>query len=235
MTAPNRRLLPWILLSAACCAATAVAADNAARSSPAVDEGVARAQYLWSQSPHGKMLERILPPSIEPHQLPEPRSEGARLTARYCVQCHYLPSPQMHTPDKWTTIVTRMVWRMRGRGNMGALMKEMMDDVEAPTDQETEALTAYLRKHGQQEMDSTDPALESEAGKMFSIACTQCHALPDPRRHTRREWPAVVERMKEHMAWSNTVVGVESLRTTPVLDTTEIVHFLQRYARTEKQ
>ena len=198
-----------------------------------MEEGGTRARYLWSQSPHGKLLERILPPSIEPRQLPEPRSEGARLAARYCVQCHYLPSPQMHVPDKWTTIVVRMVWRMQGQGNMGVLMKEMMDNVEAPTDEETGVLAAYLRKHGQREMDSGHPALKSEAGKMYSIACTQCHALPDPRRHTRREWPAVVERMKEHMAWANTVVGSDALKTTPVLDTAEIVRFLQRYARVE--
>jgi hypothetical protein len=196
---------------------------------------VARARYLWSQSPHGKMLERILPPAIEPRELPEPQSEGARLTARYCVQCHYLPSPQMHTPDKWTTIVVRMVWRMQGKGNMGVLMKEMMDNVEAPTEPETATLTAYLRKHGQREMDSADPALQSDAGKMFSIACTQCHALPDPRRHTRGEWPAVVSRMKEHMAWTNTIVGADSLRTVPVLHTTEIVRFLQRYARADSK
>ena len=68
---------------------------------------------------------------------------------------------------------------------------------------------------------------------MFSIACTQCHALPDPRSHTPPEWPAVVERMKEHMAWANAVVGSDALKTTPVLDTAEIVRFLQRYARAE--
>ncbi len=68
---------------------------------------------------------------------------------------------------------------------------------------------------------------------MFSIACEQCHVLPDPRRHTGREWPAVVQRMKEHMAWTNTVVGADALKTTPVLDTTEIVRFLQRHARAE--
>ena len=95
---------------------------------------VARAKYLWSQSPHGKLLERILPPSIAPAELPEPHSEGARLMVRYCVQCHYLPSPQMHSADKWTIIVVRMVWRMRGKGNLGTLMKEMMDRVEAPGD-----------------------------------------------------------------------------------------------------
>jgi hypothetical protein len=34
-----------------------------------------------------------------------------------------------------------------------------------------------------------------------------------------------------HMAWANTIVGVSELRTHPVLDTTKIVRFLQRYAR----
>jgi mono/diheme cytochrome c family protein len=196
---------------------------------------VARAKYLWSQSPHGKLLERILPPSIGPSELPEPRSEGARVMARYCVQCHYLPSPQMHDADKWTVIVVRMVWRMQGKGNLGAVMKEMMERVEAPGDEEVRVLTAYLRKHGQREMDPMHPALKSEAGQMFTIACTQCHGLPDPQRHTAREWPSVVKRMKRHMAWANTVVGVSELRTTPVLDTSEIVRFLQRHARAEQK
>jgi len=216
--------------------ASALAADSTSaaslRDGDAMEGRVERAQYLWSQSPQGRMLERILPRSIEPRELPEPRSEGARLTARYCVQCHYLPSPQMHSPDKWNAVVVRMVWRMQGRGNMGVLMKEMMDNVKAPSDQETAVLVAYLKKHGQNEMDPGHPALKSDAGRMFSIACTQCHALPDPRRHTRGEWPAVVERMKRHMTWANTVVGVDALRTTPVLDTAEILRFLQRYART---
>ena len=212
-------------LAALCCAAAA--APAAAADAPEV----ARAQYLWSQSPHGKMLERILPRSIEPRDLPEPRSEGARLTSRYCVQCHYLPSPQMHTADKWNTIVVRMVWRMQGKGNLGQLMKEMMEKVEAPGEQEVALLTGYLQKHGQQEMDSAHPALRSEPGKMYSIACTQCHSLPDPRRHSAREWPGVVERMKRHMAWYNTVVGDGGLRTLPVLETKEIVGFLQRHAR----
>jgi len=216
----------WLGVACAAFAADGSTADAAE---------VARAKYLWSQSPYGKLLERILPPSISPAGLPEPDSEGARLTARYCVQCHYLPSPQMHTPDKWTVIVVRMVWRMRGKGNLGTIMKEMMDRVEAPGDEEVRTLAAYLRKHGQREMDATDPVLKSEAGQMYTIACTQCHALPDPKRHTAREWPRVVERMKQHMAWANTIVGADELRTTPVLDTAEIVRFLQRQARPASQ
>ena len=222
----------WLAAVAAASAMPATAADAPAPSTDGSRE-VARAKDLWSQSPHGAMLERILPPAVEPRQLPEPRSEGARLTVRYCVQCHYLPNPQMHTAERWDSVVARMVWRMQGKGNLGGLMKDMMDKVEAPTDQEIAALTAYLKQHGQGEMDSLHPALGSEAGKMYAIACTQCHALPDPRRHTSREWPGVVERMKRHMDWANTVVGPDSLRTSPVLDTAEIVRFLQRNARTE--
>ena len=82
----------WLAAVAAASAMPATAADAPA---PPTDgsRDVARAKALWSQSPHGAMLERILPPSVEPRQLPEPRSEGARLAVRYCVQCHYLPNP----------------------------------------------------------------------------------------------------------------------------------------------
>ena len=218
-------------LSAAALVCSAVAAAQPPTPPDALE--VARAKYLWSQNPHGKLLERILPPAVEPRDLPEPHSEGARLAVRYCVQCHYLPSPQMHAADKWTTIVVRMVWRMQGKGNLGELMREMMDHVEAPSEPEIVTLTRYLQKHAQKEMDPGHPALKTGAGQMFGIACSQCHALPDPRLHTAREWPDVVERMKRHMAWANVVVGTDALKTIPVLDTNAIVRFLQRYARAE--
>lgn len=199
----------------------------------AADLDVARAKRPWARSPHGPMLERILPPAISPRDLPEPASEGARLTVRYCVQCHHLPNPHMHSADRWHSVVERMVWRMRGNGNMGEVMKEMMAHVQAPTDSEVRALTRYLELHAQVEIEAGHPALQTEAGQMFSIACSQCHALPDPRQHTAREWPHVVARMKKHMAWSNIVVGNPELRTVPELKTGEIVRLLQRYARTE--
>lgn len=192
---------------------------------------IARAQQQWSQSPHGRMLERILPPAVTPDQLPESQSEGARLTVRYCVQCHHLPNPHMHTAEKWITTVERMVWRMQGKGNMGQLMKDMMAGVQAPTQDEIAVLNRYLQKHSQKEIDPAHPGLSTEAGKMFSIACAQCHAAPDPLQHTSREWPAIVERMKQHMAWANTIVGSPELRTEPELRTQDIVKFLQRYAR----
>jgi mono/diheme cytochrome c family protein len=202
-------------------------------SAHAADLESEQARRLWAQSPHGAMLERILPPAVEPRDLPEPASAGARLTARYCVQCHNLPSPQMHTRERWQPVVERMVWRMRGNGNMGEVMKDMMAHVKAPSDAEVRTLTRYLEKHGQKEIEPSHPALRTQAGQMFSIACSQCHALPDPQRHTVREWPVVVERMKRHMAWANTVTGAAELKTTPELRTDEIVRLLQRYAKPE--
>jgi len=228
MSVPSRIL--WLGVPAAAFMAGALAAESPADGTALV----AKAQYLWSQSPHGAMLERILPRAIEPDQLPEPQSAGARLASRFCVQCHYLPNPQMHTAANWEKTVERMVWRMQGRGNMGKLMKDMMDNVRAPTEEEIATLTRYLQKHGQKQIDPKHPGLASTAGQMYSIACSQCHALPDPRRHTAREWPQVVQRMKQHMAWANVVVGADELRTEPVLKTDEIIRFLQRNARTEK-
>ena len=197
----------------------------------AAQDEVEQARRLWAKSPHGAMLERILPSSVNPRDLPEPASAGARLTVRYCVQCHHLVNPAMHTPERWKSVVDRMVWRMRGNGNMGKLMKEMMARVKAPSESEVETLTRYLQKHAQTPIDPRHPALTTRAGEAFSIACSQCHALPDPRRHTAREWPAVVERMKRHMAWVNVIVGPPELRTVPELKTDEIVALLQRYAR----
>lgn len=224
MMAPVRTVrLPLLILTAGLPLFGMAAAADA--------PGVAQAKYLWSRSPHGRMLERILPPSIEPAQLPDPQSEGARLAARYCVQCHYLPNPQMHTAARWQPIIERMLWRMQGNGNMGALMKDMMAGVKAPSAAEAAELAAYLEKNAQKEIDPAHPALRTTAGQIYSIACSQCHALPDPQRHTAEEWPLVVKRMQAHMAWSNTIVGVAELRTNPELDTAEIIRLLQRYAR----
>src|SRR6187200_1305406 len=88
----------------------------------ATADEAAEARKRWEASPHGPMLERILPPTFAPAQLPDPGSRGAQLTMRYCVQCHNLANPAMHHAAKWPPIVDRMVLRMEGRGNMGTLM-----------------------------------------------------------------------------------------------------------------
>src|ERR1700704_1615743 len=133
---------------------------------------VAEARKRWESSPHGPMLERILPPTFAPELLPEPRSEGARLTLRYCVQCHNLANPAMHHAEKWPGIVERMVLRMEGRGNLGALMSEMMAGVKAPSEEETVLLVAYLKRHAQKPLDPKRyPEVNRASGEAFRLAC----------------------------------------------------------------
>jgi cytochrome c5 len=206
---------------AALVAAMSVMADE-------VDE----ARKRWTESPHGPMLERILPPTFEARQLPEPSSPGAQLTVRYCVQCHNLPNPAMHHAAKWTPIVDRMVERMEGRGNMGTLMSDMMAGVSAPSAEETKTLVAYLRRHAQRPLDPKRyPDVNRPEGEAFRVACSQCHVLPDPRRHTAVEWPAVVARMQENMEWMNRVVGSKPIPGEPQLRVEEINAFLEKHAR----
>jgi len=190
------------------------------------------ARKRWAESPHGPLLERILPPTFEPRQLPGRGSRGAELTLRYCVQCHNLPNPAMHHAAKWPGIVNRMVLRMEGRGNMGALMSDMMAGVEAPTAEEKRVLVAYLRKHAQRPLDPKRyPDAFQPSGEAFRLACNQCHVLPDPRRHTAVEWRAVVARMQENMAWMNRVVGTRPIPGEPQLRIEEINAFLEKHAR----
>ena len=193
---------------------------------------IADAKKRWSESPHGPLLERILPPTFEARQLPEPKSRGAQLTLQYCVQCHNLPNPAMHHAARWPGIVNRMVPRMEGRGNMGKLMADMMAGVKSPSLEEVNVLVAYLRKHAQKPLDPKKyPEAFTAAGEPFRLACNQCHTLPDPQRYTAKEWPAVVARMQENMEWMNRVVGTRPMPGEPQLRIEDINAFLAKYAR----
>ena len=77
------------------------------------------------------------------------------------------------------------------------------------------------------------PMLEvnTPRAEAFRLACQQCHVLPDPRRHTAREWPAVVERMQKNMEWMNRVVGSKPAQDEPQLRIADINAFLARHAR----
>ncbi|MFI4922319.1 MAG: hypothetical protein ACHP6J_01225 [Burkholderiales bacterium] len=186
----------------------------------------------WEQGPHGLMLRRMLPPGPDPKELPEPDSAGAQALTRYCVQCHYLPSPYMHTPERWRVVVERMNRRMQGEGNMGTLMKELMEGVQKPSQHELDSLLAYLGKHGQKAIDPGQyPDLKTTvAGQSYSEACVQCHELPDPKRHTAKEWPLVVERMQKNMAWVGVIKG--NVRNPHELKVEDILDFLKRHSRT---
>lgn len=171
-----------------------------------------------------RMMGDVLPPGIDPALLPEPRSKGARLLGRYCVQCHNLPGPGRHTAQEWPAVVHRMNQRMQmmsGHGMMGM----MMGQVAAPSERELQSILDYLQAHAQRPIDPTHyPELATVSGRAFQTTCARCHALPDPRQHTAGEWPAVVARMQQNML----TMG----RTVPDGKTLgEIIGFLQRNAR----
>lgn len=174
-----------------------------------------------------RMMGDVLPPGIAPALLPAPKSKGAKLLNRYCTQCHNLPGPGMHTAPEWPSVVARMNRRMQmmsGHGMMGM----MMGRVEAPSGGELRELVAYLQKHAQAPIDTTQyPDLETPAGRSFQETCARCHALPDPKQHTRDDWPAVVARMKQNM-----VAMDKSVPKGQVMK--EIVAFLQRHAKDQQ-
>jgi len=57
----------------------------------------------------------------------------------------------------------------------------------------------------------------------------QCHELPDPKRHTAKEWRLVVERMQKNITW----VGVikSRIRNPHELKVQDILEFLERHSR----
>ena len=221
-----------MLRSLAACLALLVAHGAAAAGAADYESAVAQAKQRWQESPYGPMLQRILPPGFEPAMLPEPRSHGAALTVRYCVQCHNLPNPAMHQAAKWGKVLERMAARMRGHGNMGRLMREMMGGVRAPSKEEESVLLEYLRRHAQKPLDARKyPEAFKPSGEAFRLACRQCHVLPDPKRHTAQQWRAVVERMERNMQWMNRVVGSQPDPDEPQLRVEDINRFLARYAK----
>ena len=199
----------------------------------AADDPAHTARARWEASTHGELLKRILPPGTQARHLPEPKSSGARLTVRYCVQCHNLAPPAMHHAEKWPQIVARMTPRMQGQGNMGAAMKDLMAGIEAPTDAETKTIVTYLQKHAQKNIrqSALPEAHKTRAWAGYTQACAQCHIAPDPKRHTRDEWPQVVARMEKNMEWMNRVVGSKANPHEPQYTREEIVAYLQKYAR----
>ncbi len=157
---------------------------------------------MMNQSPMGEMMNQMMPdlvpPGVNPQDLPDPQSKGVQLLVYYCTQCHNLPSPSMHSAGEWPAVANRMfrrMSRMSGTGGMG-----MMMSVEMPSPEEQRLIVAYLESHGMKSISPhTLPSPESKGAAFFKEFCSQCHALPDPKAHTSNEWPAVVQKMRGFM------------------------------------
>ncbi|MDA8254787.1 MAG: hypothetical protein M0Z99_03960 [Betaproteobacteria bacterium] len=87
----------------------------------------------------GMMMGGEMPRGVDPAQLPEPRSTGAKLVGQYCTQCHGLPTPKLHSAEGWLPVVSRMNARMQWmsrNSNMG---------IRAPTRSEFQTIVGYLQ------------------------------------------------------------------------------------------
>ncbi|MFQ5536012.1 MAG: c-type cytochrome [Gemmatimonadota bacterium] len=182
-----------------------------------------------------------LPVGVAADALPDPDSEGARLTARYCSQCHGIPSPGMHSAQEWPATVRRMAMRMEHSGRMGRMMGSRgmmggrgmmgrwrgrmpmgMMGAESPTRVELGTILAYLQEYALKAAPAPPPDTATDPGAgLFAASCSRCHALPDPQQHTPAEWPDVVARMRRNM---------ETMGAEPITDdeARQIVEYLQR-------
>ena len=165
----------------------------------------------------------VIPVGINPDALPDAQGHGATLLTIYCVQCHDLPTPSMHTADEWHAVLERMDKHIQKRRG------GMLSRVAMPSRKDWDDLHAYLADNGQQPLDSSQyDDLDSEAGQAFTSTCSQCHAAPDPSQHLAREWPRIVLRMKYNMESAG--------KPVPDASTTElIVGYLQKYSREESE
>lgn len=129
------------------------------------------------------------PPGIAPGDLPDPQSRGAQLLIQYCTQCHSLPAPATHSATDWPSVARRMWLRMEFLpASLG---------VQVPPPADRYELLNYLNANALKVSGSVLPA--GRGRNEFSVVCSQCHSLPDPRVHSPEDWPAVYSRMERNM------------------------------------
>lgn len=166
-----------------------------------------------------RMMPDLLPPGVEPENLPDPNSSGAKLLVRYCTQCHNLASPSMHTAEEWPVVANRMFRRMSRMSGMG------MMNVGYPSSDEQQTIIAYLKAHSLRAISpGAIPSPETQGAVLYKNTCSQCHALPDPQLHTAKEWPAIVDKMLAY-AQSMEKKGIVEREKK------EILSYLARHAR----
>ena len=152
------------------------------------------------------MMGRMPKTGVDPENLPDAGSGGAKTYARFCSQCHPLPSPKRNSAKDWRALVERMDSRMRMMSHMGGgmmgMMKRMMGRgrVEAMTAEEKDEVIGYLERHALKTLDKSKvTSLNTPEYRTFEKICSQCHEPPDPAVHTKSEWPQVVRKMEKNI------------------------------------
>ena len=157
----------------------------------------------------------LMPPGMDPADLPEPESPGARLVARHCSQCHNLPGPGHHAAKEWRQVAANMFLLSEVTARFGD-----RPQLAVPNAAQREIITAYL------EHNALRPLPEGmKAPQAYLSACGDCHAAPDPGLYDAIAWPTVMSRMAGHRA----VMAREPLNP---LHTTQVLAYLSEHAAT---
>lgn len=242
------RLVPILLavLLSASCSRRQTATENAPQLTlPAVDSVLSELggslTASLSRQQRWRMISSVgtgLPPqSYAVADLPDSKSYGAAMLQVYCEQCHWLPSPQMHSAAEWPLLVRRMVLRTQMLENrlggpavsslVGGMMVDVIKQVGVPSPEQVDTLLAYLRQNA---LPVAKPGEigASPSAQLFVHKCTVCHETPSPGAHTATEWKDVVARMQSNM----TQMGITPLTPDEIQ---QITAFLQGSAAASRR
>jgi len=131
-----------------------------------------------------------MPVGLPAADLPDPGSQGAQLTTKYCAQaCHGLPAPASHSATDWPVVLRRMWLRMARLDSAYHVL--------VPTTAERTVIMDYVLANA---LKVTAGDLPDAPGRdLFVEKCGACHGLPDVRQHSPEDWVAVVRRMNGRM------------------------------------
>lgn len=143
-------------------------------------------------------------------ELPESGSHAVALLEAYCVQCHWIPSPQMHSAEEWPILMRRMEMRSRSLRNrmrgpmseriMGEMMMAGMGHSIVPSDAEQDTLVDYLQRNALPVVEPESLG-DSEGAALYVELCSRCHQTPNPRAHSLDDWRSqVLPRMQSNTA-----------------------------------
>jgi cytochrome c553 len=161
----------------------------AAGCQPAADQPAATAGP--GLSPNDQLIlasaRAAMPPEdFDVSTLPDAESADAKLMMSFCGQCHAVASPGTHSAVEWPVVVRRMWLRME-------MLPESLS-IRVPEVGERVRITSYLTANALKVSPENLPPGNGQAA--FVEVCSRCHALPDPRIHTAKDWPAVFLRME---------------------------------------
>ena len=158
-----------------------------------------------------------LPPaSYRLEDLPEPGARAVGLQQAYCLQCHGVSSPRMHSSEEWPTLIRRMLMRgaaldsrlggPRSEGMVDEMLMAGLRTAELPPAEDVDSLVAYFQRN------AFPAATAEELGEgpdaaLYVEKCSGCHETPSPSAHGPDTATALVARMSAMMG----MLGMEQL------------------------